>query len=190
MQVTLPTTSMYSNPDQSTTTMRNITTLSMYAHLIQMVFQATDIASISPSVSSVSVSSTVLPPANNNTPTNISATSSSSSNHKTTTIAVSVVTPSVVALMAASMGWFWYRRRRDKTQAWASSYYAPPSSAGSPSDSFYDNSRPPTRIFAQSACFEMESPALTHQIFLSPGTFPSAALHEMDAGNKKSQYRD
>ncbi|RAO73094.1 uncharacterized protein BHQ10_009106 [Talaromyces amestolkiae] len=183
-QFTLPTNVTFTYPDTllstEVTSTVTVTLFTMFATMIQMNFQATDLAS------TTSLSSTSLLPSSSLS-TNSSSTggssNSSSSNHKTTTIAVSVVIPCVAILIVASLGWFWYRRRAKKQLS--ASYQAAQSAEPGPetSISYYgaDTTSAPSEMLGSPARVEMEGSPVMYEM---AGTDANAATvrHEMYAG--------
>lgn len=154
-----------------------VTLFTMFATMIQMNFQATDLASTT-SLSSTSVLSTSSLPTNSN-----STGGSGSSNHKTTTIAVSVVIPCVAILIAASLGWFYYRRRA-KNQLLPSGQAAQSARPGPESSNSYygaGTTSEPSEMLGSPARVEMEGSPVMYEM---AGTDANAATvrHEMYAG--------
>lgn len=185
-QFTLPTNVTLSHSDTllstEVTSTVTFTTLTMLATMIQMNFQATDLASTTSLSSASLLSSSSLPTNSNSTGgTSSGGSSSSSSNHKTTTIAVSVVIPCV--LIAALLGWFWYRRRA-KTQLSATHQATQLAEPGPGlSNSYYGTgtTSEPSEMLGSPARVEMEGSPVMYEM---AGTDPNVVTvrHEMYAG--------
>ncbi|OKL63222.1 hypothetical protein UA08_01439 [Talaromyces atroroseus] len=160
--------------------------ITLYASMVQINYQSTDLPSSpspSPSSSSSSNLSSTLPPTSTGNTSIISPSGKSSGSHETTTIAVAVVIPCMAALIAAAVGWFWYRRKTRKRDA---SYQAA-QSAQLPEMDGQGKSHVPAEDLGEQSRYEI--PGSTPQYEMA-GIDSNEVVHEMYAGDEMPRYRD